>query len=400
MASTKFTYVSYRQIFCSAGSLITLILLGAFPLGARQAPLQGAMEQAPVPTYFKEESKPWWRPDAALDLTTERVHLGDDVGSPFQFTRTRSRLRLRWGLGDESNLFRTEAGITGYLSSESNKLNLPWQDNERNNGGILDVANVRFRWLRANGGVELRGGLLENPLLSSESLWDADLRITGGAGKAFLRSEGGLVQEAGVRALSGDVRLLAHGQVRIQAAQAVLRLETGPFSWSFHVGPWRMEARNQDATNFLRSNPSPNGANYPDGGPSYQNPIYNLFVVGAGVTVTEGLPFEIKALRHENRDTNSSGGRRGQELQIWIGPRNRTWWPQVGYIRQQLDAAGALASVNGDQWWFHANADGERYVIALSLPARFRLEGSYVYQRRRDSPGPVERADFSIIRRF
>jgi hypothetical protein len=72
----------------------------------------------------------------------------------------------------------------------------------------------------------------------------------------------------------------------------------------------------------------------------------------------------------------------------------------VGYIRQQLDAAGALASVNGDQWWFHSNADGERWVIALSLPWRFRLEGSYIYQRRRDSPGPVERADLSIIRRF
>ncbi len=375
-------------------------MLGAQPIAAQERPAHEASVQTPAPTYFKEESKPWWRPDAALDLTTERVHLGDDLEAPFQFTRTRSRLRLRWGFGGEDEMFRAEAGLTGYLSSESNKLNLPWQDNERNNGGILDVANVRFRWLRAHGGVELRGGLMENPLLSSESLWDGDLRVTGGAGKAFFRSEDGLIQEAGIRALTGDVRLLAHGQVRIQAAQAVLRLETGLFDWSFHAGPWRMEARNKDAESFLRSNPGPGGEINPDGGPAYENPVYDLFVVGAGVSVTEGLPFEIKVLRHENRDTRASGGRRGEELQIWIGPRHRTWWPQVGYIRQRLDAAGALASVNGDQWWFHANADGERYVIALSLPWQFRLEGSYVYQRRRDSPGPVERADLSFIRRF
>ncbi len=373
----------------------TISLLLAAPIGAQEVAAQAA-----APTYFKEEPKPWWRADAALNVTTERVHLGDDVAYPYQFTRTRSRLQLRWGLGTEDEVVRAEAGVTGYLSSESNTLNLPWQDNERNNGGILDVANVRFRWLRALGGVELRGGLMENPLLSSESLWDADLRVTGGSGRAFYRSEGGLVQEAGLRALAGDVRLLAHGQVRIQAAQAVLRLETGPFEWTFHAGPWHLEARNRDAVNILRSNPGPGGVIEPDGGTAYENPVYDLFVVGAGVSVTEGLPFEIKVLRHENRDPRASGGRRGEELQLWLGPRQRTWWPQLGYIRQLLDAAGALASVNGDQWWFHANADGERYVIALSLPSRFRVEGSYVHQRRRDSPGPVERADFSVIRRF
>lgn len=378
---------------------ILIITIAACALGGSSLIAQEASAPAQQPTYFTPEVAPWWRPKAALDVTTERIHLGDDE-VPSQFTRTRSRLRLRWDFGDDDSLFHFESGVVGYLGNDGNSQNLARQDNERSNGAVLDVADLRLRWLRSAGGLELHGGLLENPLLGSESLWDADLRVVGTSGKAFFRSDGGAIQEAGWRAIVGDVRLLAHGRVTLHAAQAVLRLETGPLEWFVHAGPWRMEARQEDATNFLRSNPGPGGAIDPDGGPAYEDPVFNFMVVGAGVSLTEGLPFELKALRHDNRSNPASGDGRGQELQAWIGPRSRVWWPQVGYIRQQLGASGALASVNGDQWWFHANADGERYVLALSLPRRWRVEGSYLYQRRRDSPGPVERASVTVLRRF
>jgi hypothetical protein len=342
---------------------------------------------------FQEEKEAWWRPAYALWVTSEHFHLGDDA-PPTLIDRTRGALRLRWHLGEEDEPVRGEVGLVGYLGSDSNKHNLPWGDNEHSNGGALDVATLRLRGAASWGVLEAKGGLMENPLLSSESLWDGDLRVIGGSGRAFLRND--TFEEVGVRVVGGEVRLLKGGRVHLSAGQAVLRFQTGPFTWTAHGGTWRMEAQQEDAYWFLRSNPGPGGVVYQNPGWTYGDPLFRFTVFGAGVQVDEGLPFEVKALRHDNHD-----GGRGQELQVWVGSRTRAWWPQAGYIRQQLDANGALASVNGDQWWFHANADGERYVLALNLPQKWRVQADYVQQYRRDAPGlPITRTGLSVIKRF
>ena len=345
--------------------------------------------------YFKPEENRWWMPTWSALVTTEHFHLGDD-DPPDRFDRTRGLLRLRWAVGAEDDPFRVEAGVVGYLGSDGNRNNLPRQDNERSNGGQLDVAALRLLALRPAGGLEVRAGLLENPLLSSESLWDKDLRVIGGGGRAFWRSEDGAVEEAGIRGVDGEVRLLEGGRVKIRAGQGVLRIATGPLTWTGHADVWRLEARPEDATSFLRSNPGPGGYVDPDGGPAYEDTRFTFHVVGLGVTYEGELPFELKALRHDNQETPG----RGEELQAWLGSPTQVWHWQAGYIRQRLDAAGALASVNGDQWWFHANADGERYALALNLPQRWRVQADYVQQRRRDSPGAVTRTGLSLMRRF
>lgn len=346
-------------------------------------------------SYFKPEEKAWWRPTGSVLLTAEHFHIGDD-DPPGLFDRSRGILRLHWGLGAEDDLLRFEWGLVGYLGSDGNRNNLGRQDNEHSNGGAVDLAALRLQALGGSGGVELQAGLIENPLIRSESLWDGDLRILGGGGRAFFRSEEGSIEEAGLRAVAGDVRLLEGGRVRLSAGQAVLRVAQGPLTWTGHWGIWRLEARQEDAPLFLRSNPGPGGYVDPDGGAFYEDPRYTFRVVGLGVKLDGELPIEIKALRHDNQESLG----RGEELQIWLGSPTRVWWPQAGYIRQRLDAAGALASVNGDQWWFHANADGGRYVLGLNLPQRWRLQVDHVQQKRRDNPGAITRTGLSLSKRF
>ncbi len=356
--------------------------------------LAGASGGSPAQdAYFPEARRQAWLPEWELEARTDRTTFND--GRP-DLDRLDARLRLRWSLGEEDGWWGFGFGSAHRLGSDGNRYNLARLDNEPSNGSSLDLAEARLQGTWAPGGLRLRGGLVENDLLSAESLWDPDLRIIGGTGRAFLRSAEGLVEEAGIRVAGGEVRLMAGGRVRIRAAQAVLKLQTGPIAWTAFGGPWDLEARQEDAANFRRQNPAA-GAGSPYGPPgAYADPDFRFLVYGAGVQYFGVVPVEIKAVKHSNRDADGWGG----EFQAWIGSRNRRWMPQFGYIRQRLDASGALASVNGDQWWLHANGDGQRYVVALGLPARWSLSWTYLEQTRRGGTPRYTRSMFVLQKRF
>lgn len=338
--------------------------------------------------YFQEPTRSAWTPAWELWASTERTDLVDPAPD---FSRTRSRLRLRWTIGDDSDTFQLRLGSAHYLGSDSNRDNLRWFDNEPSNGSRIDVAALRLQKLGSSFGLRAEGGLMDNPLLASESLWDNDLRIIGGGGNLFWRGSGGEgfhLDELGLRVAKGKVRLLDGGRVDISAGQLVLKASGAGLDITLHGGTWTFDARQEDATNFLRQNPP--------GPAGYLDTHFRFAVYGAAITVPFELPLELKAIRHVNQDTKD----RGEEFQAWLGSPSKVWWPQVGYVRQRLDATGALASVNGDLWWFHANADGQRYAAALNLPDRWRLEVSRVQQTRRGSDYPVIRSAISLIKRF
>ena len=336
-------------------------------------------------SYFQEERLPWWRPSVNWNTVYDHIELGP--GRP-DIERTRGHLRLRWELGREKFPFRLILGSASHVGSDGNRNNLPRFDNQRSNGTELDIADLQFRWIRPHGAVELHGGLIENPLLISGSLWDENLRLMGGGGRFFLRSQEGIVQELGLRSAFGDVRLIEGGRVKLNAVQGVFSLETGLFRWTAHGGQWKLEARDEDASKFRRQNPGTSSR--------YNNPEFRFRTYGFNIELSGALPLELKALRHEDQNSDD----RGEEFQAWVGSKTRKWWPMLGYMRQRLDPRGALASINGDQWWFHANADGQRYVLAFNLPKRFRLTADYVEQTRRGVSTPVKRSTVALSHRF
>lgn len=343
---------------------------------------------------FVEETPRWWMPAGLLRLERERFDL--EPGKP-DFERTRARLHLRWeGGGDH---LRWLLGSLHGLSNERNAEDLPRFENLRSNGSSLDLASLQLRGLGDSMGGDVQAGLLENPLLASEALWDPNLRVIGGGGRVFWRGES--VEELGLRAVSGQVRLLAGGRVELAAAQAVFRFDTGPFQWTLHGGDWRMTARQEDAAAFHRQNPTGAVTAYTGyGGAStlmgYPDPQFTYRVIGFGLAWQGLIPIEVRG----QRQMRTQDGDRGEELQVWIGSPRRTWWPQAGWIRQRLDPDGALGAVNGDQWWFHSNADGNLFVLALNLPWRLRLEARHLDQVRRGSAFTTTRDTLALTLRF
>jgi len=338
-------------------------------------------------TFFKEPTRKWWLPTWELNGWHEDIDRGP--GRP-AIIRDRSRLRLRWQIGEDDGWIQFRAGSAHYAGSDGNKFNLARFDNEPSNGSRLDLAELRIQGLGARGGAEIRGGLVENGLISTESLWDPDLRVIGGFGKAFLRSPEGLFDEIGIRATVGDTRLLDGGRVEITAVQGVAKFTTGQVSWTFFGGPWNLKARKEDLAKFRRQNPLTTPGYY-DVATSFPLTTY-----GAAISSSTGFPFEIKAQRHTNRNTKDEGG----ELQVFLGSRTRKWFPQVGWVRQIMAPSSQLASINGDLWWFHANADGNRYIVALPLPRKWLVQYSYLNQRLRSAKDPLTTHRVDVIKRF
>ncbi len=353
--------------------------------------LAGAVLAAQQPQYFQEAPRAWWKPAAELEAFHDRLEFDPYTRKPIE--RDLLRLRLRWEFGGESDTWQVRVGSVHRAGSDGNRNFVPRLDNERSNGSALDLAEVRLRALSASGGIEAHAGLVENGLLSQESLYDPDLRILGGGLRLFWRHEASGLEELGLRAETGKIQLPLHGEVKLTGVQGVLRFSTGPVTWSAYGGPWKMEARQEDAANYRRQNPGGAGGIYP-------NPEFRFDTLGAGMLWSGDVPLEVKALRHKNKDT----GERGEELQVWLGSSTRPYWPRVGYIRQLLPPTGALASVNGDLWWHHANADGERYVLQLPLPKKWSLSYTVVDQRRRNAAPPAtvgfKRTMAGIAKRF
>lgn len=346
---------------------------------------------AQQPQYFQESRPPWWKPKAELEAVHDRVEF--DPYTRKALERNRVRLRLRWEFGGDSDWWQVKVGSYHRAGSDSNRDFVAWLDEERSNGSGLDLAELTLRALSASGGIEVHGGLVENGLLHQESLFDPDLRLLGGGARLFWRHEASGLEELGLRAEAGTVRLPLHGEVKLTGVQGVLKFGTGPVTWTAYAGPWKLEARQEDAANYRRQNPPGPGGAYPD-------PEFRFDTVGAAVLWSGDLPVEVKGLRHKNKDT----GERGEELQVWLGAITRPWWPRVGYIRQLLAPTGALASVNGDLWWHHANADGERYVLQLPLPKKWSLSYTVVDQRRRNVAPPAtvgfKRTMVGVSKRF
>lgn len=338
-------------------------------------------------TFFKEPERKWWLPAWELNGWHDDIDLRHRRPT---IIRDRSRLRIRWQIGEDDSWIQFRIGSVHYAGSDGNRFNLARFDNEPSNGSRLDLADLRLQALGASGGMEVHGGLVQNSLISTESLWDPDLRVIGGFGRAFYRVPDGALEELGIRATVGNARLMDGGRVDITAVQGVARLATGPVSWTFFGGPWNLKARQEDLANFRRQNPLTD--------PEYYDVAthFPLTTYGVAISSSTVFPFEIKAQRHTNRNTKDEGG----ELQVFLGSRTRKWWPQLGWVRQILAPSSQLASINGDIWWFHANADGSRYIAALPLPQKWLVQYSYINQRLRGAKDPVKTYRVDVIKRF
>ena len=330
--------------------------------------------------YFKETPANPWLPAWELTLRADRI---DEPAMRMRLVeRESARIRLKWTW--EAGPWSGSLGTWSALGSDSNSLNIWRYDQQPSDGTRLDAAWIQARGATEAGFLELRLGHQENPLLAQESLWDKDLRVTGASLRAGFRSE--TIQELGFRGVAGRVRTLPDGKVMLAAAQVVARFDTGPVSWTAHAGHWELR---WDASDH-RERALPDGV-------ARARQKLSQDVAGVGATLHVAVPLEVKTIRHRDPVSRDDGA----EFQVWIGSRNRPWWPQAGYVWQRFEPRGTFHPVNGDDWWFMTNARGPRYEVALPLPRKWLIVATYLQHHSYMAWSyPVDRRLLQVIKRF
>jgi len=338
-----------------------------------------AFGQEVVP--FPQEPPEPWKP--AWELTLRGDQLSDPRDATESFRRAGLQLRLRWSW--ESEAFHLEVGTRSALGSDGNRLNAPRWDQQPSNGTQMDVARADLSWVREKSFGTLSLGFQENGLMASQAIWDRDLRYSGLGALFGVRSGGGLLQEASLRGAFGRSRNILGGQVDLAAGQIVVKLDTGPWSWSAHAGRWRLSW--EAGEERLRRLPGQD--------PALRQQMV-LDAIGAAGKWNSSFPLELRYFGSKNRDSSESS----EEVQATAGSRERTYWPQASFTWQRLSSTGTLYPVNGDEWWFYRRAQGSRLDISLPLPGRWIATFTHLRQRAEGVDYPVTRRMLILVKRF
>jgi hypothetical protein len=249
----------------------------------------------------------------------------------------------------------------------------------------LDVALGSASWVTERSFAALSLGFQENGLISSQSIWDRDLRFLGAGVVAGVRDVEGLLQEASVRAVVGRVRNILGGDLELAAGQVVLKLDTGAWSWTGYAGRWHLE---WDAgVERLRRLPG-NAAT------GRQRTLVDAG--GASGKWNAVLPWELRWFGSRNSKTKETSA----EWQLTAGSRERVHWPQASFTWQRLSSTGTLYPVNGDEWWFYRRARGPRFDLSLPLSSHWVATLVYLRQRAEGADYLVTRKILSLTKRF
>lgn len=320
-----------------------------------------------------------WQPAWELTLRGDRFTGLEDA--PGTLDRTGAQLRLRWTVPWHG--MELVAGTRSALGSDGNRFNAERFDQQPSNGTQLDLARAEWLGTAPAWFGRVRLGFQDNLLLATAGLWDRDLRFLGAAAAGGWRSPGGLVQEAGLRAEAGRVRHLLGGGMDLAGLQAVLKLDTGAWSWTAHAARWR-----------LAWDPGPERLEALPGKTGRQR--LDLDAWGAGTHWLGPVLVEASAMGARNPDT----GETSAELQGSIGSLERPWRARLLATWQRLSATGTLYPVNGDDWWYFRAARGTRLALDLALPRRWVAGFAYMRQREDGASGLIVRRSLTFTKKF
>ncbi len=337
---------------------------------------------------FGQETAPFalekpnpWKPTWELTLRGDRLADPGEYSESFRRSGVQLRLKWTWDL----DVLQLEAGTRSAMGSDSNRDNSPRWDQQPSNGSQLDVALARASWAAPSSYGTLTLGLQPNGLVSSQALWDKDLRFQGAGGTVGLRGTDGLFQEAGFRMAVGRVRNILGGKNDLAAGQFVLRLDTGPFSWLAHADHWNLSWDAGEERLF----PLP-------GHHGELRQKMKLAATGATGTWHAAFPLEVRWFKSRNQETRQTS----EEFQAIAGSRERVYWPELAFTWQRLSSTGTLYPLNGDEWWFYRSARGPRVDLSLPLPGNWVASLVYLRQRLDRDDYQVTRTMVVLVKRF
>jgi len=351
-------------------------------------PIRGWMCLLVSALAFGQEAVPFpqappglWTP--AWELTLRSDQLSDPGYASESFRRAGVQLRLRWSW--DLDVLHLEAGTRSAMGSDGNGFNPPRWDQQPSNGTQVDVAHGDFSWVAQRTFGTLALGFQENGLITSQALWDRDLRILGVGGMAGVRGLEGWLQEASLRVVAGRVRTVLGGQVDLAAGQVVLKVDTGPWSWTAHTGWWD-----------LSWNPGSERLRRLPGRSATERQRMVVLADGVSAKWNTVFPCDARWSWSRNRET----GENSEEAQVTAGSRERVYWPQLSFTWQRLSSTGTLYPVNGDEWWFYRRARGPRFDASLPLPGQWIVTLVYLRQRTDGDAYLITRKMVILAKRF
>jgi len=332
---------------------------------------------------FQEERPNPWAPRWELTGRAERIAniLGDGRVPMGDVKRGGLQIRLRWDATWAG--LDWQAGVRSALGSDGNANNIPRWDQQPSNGTQLDVAHAELSGLTRKLFGRVRVGFQELGLITTQAVWDSDLRFLGASAAGGFRS--GMVQEAGLRAASGRVRTVyPRNDVDLTAFQAVLKVGWNALSGSLHADRWnvswdvdegRFQAPDFRATGRAR---------------------LILDGIGGSAKWEGAVPLEARWSGYRETRTRETS----EEFQIIAGNRVRPFIPQASFTWQRLSSTGALYTLNSDTWWYYRGAKGPRYDLTVPLRGLWSVSLTYLRQSIKSTPRVAEKSILTVTRRF
>lgn len=297
------------------------------------------------------------------------------------------RSRVRFGLQWTGDGLEFGVAVEGALGSESNDDVRRNNQNERNDGGNLDQAWLR--WL-PNDDTTLQLGKAELPFAFTPLWWDADLRPLGAS--ASWSTPVGELDRIGLAAGWFAGQHLYDDDSRIAAVQGTWRIHEGATtSGDVALGYFVFDDLEQLARNGLtRTNRRVGTRLVSD---------YRLADLQLGLRHLFGeVPFETRLdlVRNFGADDQRDAAR----FSVVVGDARvpRGW--EFGYATQRIQRDAVMAAFNEDDWWFHSFARGSMPWVSYGIDATWSVRVAGFFERRDDQPDRVDRLLIDLRARF
>ena len=264
------------------------------------------------------------------------------------------------------------------------------RDNFKRNSVVLSKAFAKYS---PTSDLEFIGGKFDNPFITTEMVWDNDLRPNGGV----LKVSAGADDEAWrITGRIGDFYAshYLHDRTNVVAAQGAFILTEGVTKLTFAASYYDHNVHDLDPS-LVRTNTRSGFGLLND---------YNLFdLIGRVRFGFEFVPIMAQFDYVHNTAANSfdpsmpGNGDTGWLVEATVGQFEEVGDFELGWAYHHVESDAVLAAYNTDDWWFPTRGEGYRIHGGLMVAPHVIISASYLNQSFIDQSPEFKRWQVNCI---
>jgi len=246
------------------------------------------------------------------------------------------------------------------------------RDNFKRDAVVLSKAFVRYLPSQK---FFIVAGKFDNPFLTSELLWDDDLRANGAALSASYESPAGS-NSLTLRAADFYASHYLHDRTNVLAVQGIFQATTGAARWTF-ASTYYDHNVDELGTSLVRTNTRSGATVLND---------YNLLDMIARIRINLLLPLRVQVDYVVNTaketfiPTLAGNGDQGLLAEFFVGNIEKPHGFRLGYAYHRVESDAVFAAYNTDDWWFPTRGEGYRLRGSFKPIEHMILSLSYLKQ--------------------